>query len=283
MTAPARKIPEFVEQRRQYVEAMKKAFKEYPEQANIIHQYFIKGEPVPPHLLLSSPGTSLTTKMNAPNQKLKDIKLEEQQRVSTLDDKHTGNSNVDDKSGITKLPTQPAPASATKLPTQPASLPATKLPIQPAPLPMPPAPKTNAPNTSQKALIGGDTHNYDGYYVNAYRKMASVVPPAKLSFIDTLKDIESHIKKRQDLLPWLKDAALRCLFIFDSDRVQNFDNKNNIHLEQILPQTWEFVKTLGNDIQMVFYEQLADVVLRSGLCAQGRILRVMQFYPHLNF
>lgn len=66
------------------------------------------------------------------------------------------------------------------------------------------------------------------------------------------------------------------LNLLTNDRKRNYDNKNDIHTEDILPRTWRFVRDYDQDGQIVFFEQLIDIL--GGACSQGRTTRIMQFY-----
>ena len=61
----------------------------------------------------------------------------------------------------------------------------------------------------------------------------------------------------------------------------NYDSKNKVHVNEILPLCfWMFDKNIG-DFREVFQTQLREI--RLGMCSQGRTIRLIQaLYPFLS-
>jgi len=68
--------------------------------------------------------------------------------------------------------------------------------------------------------------------------------------------------------------ARRSIRILTSQRKSNFDSRNDIDVEELLPILWDKVKN-QEDIHDTFYEQLCDIT--GGSCSQGRSTRLFQF------
>jgi len=68
----------------------------------------------------------------------------------------------------------------------------------------------------------------------------------------------------------------RVLSMLESNDINNYDPANNIHVHDLLPRVWRFVKNYEDTARAGFYEQLIDIL--SGSCSQGRTTRLIQFY-----
>ena len=110
-----------------------------------------------------------------------------------------------------------------------------------------------------------NTHYYDG-------KLPKLeLEDLPLSFLECVEEIRaaSIDSKYKNLL----NAALNLVSI---DRKNNYDPKNDLHFEKLLPYIWNKIK-LSDDqgVKELFFEQLADIT--RGPCSQGRTTRIYQF------
>ena len=125
--------------------------------------------------------------------------------------------------------------------------------------------------------ISENTHDYDNYIGDIYHNLVKIdddvlIPP--LSFKTTIDEIEDCIEQLE-----ISNIQLLCknvLILLRYDTSNNYDNLNNINLEDILSRTWRFVKNYDETGKMLFCEQLADIW--NGPCPQGRVTRIFQFY-----
>ena len=116
-----------------------------------------------------------------------------------------------------------------------------------------------------------DTHAYDGvirYAELAARDDAELNPPP--SWDETIQALVEAARGHPLEVPCLETLRL---LLHDTDN--NHDPLNGVRVEDLLPRTWRFVRHY-EDLD-AFLEQLADVSV-SGPCAQGRVVRLFQFY-----
>ncbi|CAF2547017.1 unnamed protein product [Rotaria sp. Silwood2] len=122
-----------------------------------------------------------------------------------------------------------------------------------------------------------NTHDYDGKLRQKWFEMRSMLItkylPNCLSFDNTIKDIEQWLDKKYFNVKRI-GRARRSLKILMSSRHSNFDSRNEINVEELLPILWDKVKN-QEDIHDTFYEQLCDIT--GGSCSQGRSTRLFQF------
>lgn len=123
-----------------------------------------------------------------------------------------------------------------------------------------------------------DTHFYDYKLKDDYNNFLNtdkkyLIQP--INFDKTLEEILNKIKT----FPMNNTTitAFKSLVLFNNDRINNYDKSNEIKLEQLLPLTWRFVKNYDRSGFYLFIEQLADIFI-NGKCAQGRNIRIYQFY-----
>ncbi|CAF1002941.1 unnamed protein product [Rotaria sordida] len=126
-------------------------------------------------------------------------------------------------------------------------------------------------------LTSCNTHDYDGKLRQKWFEMRPILIekylPNCLSFDDTIKDIEQWLDKKYYNIKRI-GRARRSLRILISNRHSNFDSRNDIDVEELLPILWDKVKN-QEDIHDTFYEQLCDIT--GGSCSQGRSTRLFQF------
>jgi hypothetical protein len=122
-----------------------------------------------------------------------------------------------------------------------------------------------------------NTHDYDGKLREKWFEMRSILIeeylPNCLSFDDTIKEIEQWLDKKYFNVKRI-GRARRSIKILTSQRKSNFDSRNDIDVEELLPILWDKVKK-QEDIHDTFYEQLCDIT--GGSCSQGRSTRLFQF------
>lgn len=125
-----------------------------------------------------------------------------------------------------------------------------------------------------------NTHAYDkiiGPMYHEYLEMdkKELIPPG--SFQNTIKEITLHVDKLKN--KQTKNKALQVIkMISRKNDKNNYDPANNIHVEDLFPRTWRFVKHYDEDGIGVFLEQIAEVT--NGSCSQGRTTRIYQFYEY---
>lgn len=131
-----------------------------------------------------------------------------------------------------------------------------------------------------RVKLTNETHDYDGHLRQRYIDLVNKDKREHSSFDDTLDQIFFDLKRLRDKYEQFKkgsNAVLKALTLLNEDRKENYDSKNDIHVEELLPRVWTNVKEYDDDGKFIFYEQVADILL-SGKCAQGRTTRLLQFY-----
>jgi hypothetical protein len=122
-----------------------------------------------------------------------------------------------------------------------------------------------------------NTHDYDGKLRDKWFQMRPMLIekylPNCLSFDNTIKEIEQWLNKKYYNVKRI-GRARRSIDILTSQRRSNFDSRNDIDVEELLPILWNQVKN-QEDIHNTFYEQLCDIT--GGSCSQGRSTRLFQF------
>ena len=122
-----------------------------------------------------------------------------------------------------------------------------------------------------------NTHAYDGQLREKWFQMRPMLLekylPQCVSFDDTLKEIEQWLDRKYFNVKRIARAR-RSLRILATQRKGNFDSRNDIDVEELLPILWDKVRN-QNDIHDTFYEQLCDIT--GGSCSQGRSTRLFQF------
>lgn len=119
--------------------------------------------------------------------------------------------------------------------------------------------------------ISLDTHFYDSklkeHVVAIMEKFTS-----DSSFEQTLLEITTMVANGSYNR---KNEIMRTINIFRQSG--NYDDTNNVSVDDILPRLWKVVKTWDDSAKNVFFEQLADV--NNGACSQGRCTRLLQLFP----
>jgi len=116
------------------------------------------------------------------------------------------------------------------------------------------------------SLTNMDTHYYDGKWLTLYQDIIKDKDWERIScsFELTIQQINAK---------WPLAKVITVSNILLTTRQQNYDHKNKISVEQLLPVVWSQIK--GNvDLQPVFLEQYLDIL--NGTCPQGRTTRLFQ-------
>lgn len=128
--------------------------------------------------------------------------------------------------------------------------------------------------------LSNQTHDYDGKLHEEYVRLVTKDTRTVMSFDVVLDHIFLDLKRMREKYPRFRNGANLVLYglkLLNEDRRSNYDDKNDIRVEELLPRVWNCVKEYDDNGKFTFYEQIADIVL-SGQCAQGRTTRLLQFY-----
>jgi hypothetical protein len=125
-----------------------------------------------------------------------------------------------------------------------------------------------------------NTHNYDRKLKNIYKPLKNddelhLIQP--ISFENTIKEIVSKIPLNRHLCKTTIRNIIKSLYLMKFDNNNNYDNENDIHVEDILPRVWRFVQNYDDSTLDTFWEQMSEIS-KNGPCAQGRTTRLFQFY-----
>lgn len=124
------------------------------------------------------------------------------------------------------------------------------------------------------------THYYDNKLYEQYINLITKDKRNILSFDQVLDQIFIDLKYLREKYPQFKygsNIVLKGFRLLNEDRKRNYDDKNNIKVEDLLPRVWNCVKNYDDNGKFIFYEQIADIILH-GSCSQGRTTRLLQFY-----
>ena len=124
-----------------------------------------------------------------------------------------------------------------------------------------------------------NTHDYDEslkltYYELKKRDIDELIQPNK-NFDETINEIYNYIRTLK--FNKLNKDAIDAILLLKNDNSNNYDNLNDIHVEDLLPRVWRFVKDYDYSGKEIFIEQLSEI-LNNGPCPQGRTTRLFQFY-----
>ncbi len=125
-----------------------------------------------------------------------------------------------------------------------------------------------------------NTHNYDKKLKNIYKQLKNddelhLIQP--VSFENTIKEIVLKIAPNRNLCKTIIRNIIKSLYLMKVDTNNNYDNENDIHVEDILPRVWRFVQNYDESTLDTFWEQISEIST-NGPCAQGRTTRLFQFY-----
>jgi hypothetical protein len=121
-----------------------------------------------------------------------------------------------------------------------------------------------------------ETHDYDTRLTKVMTTKKDVSEKEFKIFIKCLTEINNFLNQDKFLKVDSKINAQKTIYLLANDRKNNYDDKNKIHTELLMPIIWNKIKKY-NELTMydTFVEQLADIIL-SGPCAQGRTTRLIQ-------
>lgn len=126
--------------------------------------------------------------------------------------------------------------------------------------------------------ISNNTHDYDTKLEKMYIEYLVIdnkelIKP--MPFEKSIEEIKEYIKNK-NTDESLKNKVNNSCDLMLNDRTQNYDCKNKINVEDLLPRTWRFIKYYDECGTHCFMEQIADIM--NGSCSQGRVTRIFQFY-----
>jgi hypothetical protein len=134
-----------------------------------------------------------------------------------------------------------------------------------------------------------NTHYYDGKLKSYKEKLNEVIKKRidekkqnLFSFDESLEQAKKYVMSHATSEN--QHFALQTLKLFENSKdLNNFDGTNEISVEDIFPILWITLVEISSEITFNgFIEQLADVI-RFGSCAQGRVIRLLNFAGGILF
>ena len=120
-----------------------------------------------------------------------------------------------------------------------------------------------------------ETHNYDGRLSKVITTKKNISEKEFEIFIKCLVEINTFLKLDSFFNTESKINAKKSIHLLANDRANNYDEKNRIHVELLLPIIWNKVKKHNDStIYQAFIEQISDIM--NGSCPQGRTTRLIQ-------
>ena len=118
-----------------------------------------------------------------------------------------------------------------------------------------------------------NTHFYDGQLHPRFLEIQSaILNPLSLdqSYVEIIQLIDTTLENTS------KQQATKIIQQLKTDRGKpaNYDSKNQIHLDLLLPLVWTCVKEYDFSGKSLFLEQLIE--MKGGMCPQGRVARLLQ-------
>ena len=121
-----------------------------------------------------------------------------------------------------------------------------------------------------------ETHDYDTRLTKIITTKKEISEKEFKIFINCLKEINNFLNLDNNLEIYLKINAQKSINLLANDRKNNYDDKNKINVELLLPVIWNKIKNYNNiSLYSVFVEQIADIII-NGPCSQGRTTRIIQ-------
>ena len=121
-----------------------------------------------------------------------------------------------------------------------------------------------------------ETHDYDTRLTKVITTKKNVSEKEFKTFIKCLTEINNFLNQDRSLKVQSKINAQKTIHLLANDRKNNYDDRNKIHTELLLPIIWNRVKKYNElTIYDIFVEQMSDIII-SGPCAQGRTTRLIQ-------
>lgn len=144
-------------------------------------------------------------------------------------------------------------------------------------------------NVNNKQKLG-DTHYYDGKIKEQYKVYRNYDEKNCVTFdyifllfnfnivLDEISEFIENYKSVNENIILMKKNAMKTINLFKTKDKQNYDPKNDIHVNDILPRVWRFIKNEKDGLlKLIFLEQIADISVK-GACSQGRTTRLYQIY-----
>jgi len=120
-----------------------------------------------------------------------------------------------------------------------------------------------------------NTHDYDTHLSKVMMTKRDITTEENELFLKCILEICTERNKYvTDLL--MMENVRKSLILLVHDSSNNYDDKNKIRVELLLPKVWENVKKGDESLHYLFYEQISDIVT-AGPCSQGRTTRLIQF------
>ena len=121
-----------------------------------------------------------------------------------------------------------------------------------------------------------ETHDYDTRLTKVLTTKQNLSKKELGTFIKCLEEINKFLNEDKFLKVSSKINAQKTLHLLANDRKNNYDDRNKIHTELLVPIIWDKVKKYNElTIYDIFVEQLSDIII-SGPCSQGRTTRLIQ-------
>ena len=121
-----------------------------------------------------------------------------------------------------------------------------------------------------------ETHDYDTRLTKIITTKKEISEKEFKIFVKCLTEINNFLNQDKFLKVDSKINAQKTLHLLANDRENNYDDKNKIHTELLIPIIWNKVKKYNElTIYDIFVEQLSDIII-SGPCSQGRTTRLIQ-------
>ena len=144
-------------------------------------------------------------------------------------------------------------------------------------------------NANNKQKLG-NTHYYDGKFKEQYKIYRDYDEKNCVTFdyifllfnynivLDEITEFIQNYKSVNQSIISMKKNAMKTINLFKTQDKQNYDPKNDIHINDILPRVWRFIKNEKDGLlKLIFLEQIADIS-EKGACSQGRTTRLYQIY-----
>ncbi len=130
----------------------------------------------------------------------------------------------------------------------------------------------------KKGQLTLNVHGYERQIKDIYQQCLDNDHRVYLTFSEVIPKIKSLITYSQ-CQEQLKINANKTILLFEKEHKtkKNHDKTNLIELDTLLPKIWHIIEKYEPSAQSVFIEQLADIS-QKGACAQGRNIRLVQFY-----
>jgi len=127
-----------------------------------------------------------------------------------------------------------------------------------------------------------NTHSYDFVVGSFYHQLIKNDPAQNLiSFEESIKQIEKWLDESQ--IP-NKQYTVTAINLLKNDLSGNYDERNNIHVEELLPRVIDVVKDFDQSAREGFLTVLGEIVAPGGgACSQGRTTRLLSYYTTFKY